>query len=201
MRALFLYSTVVIFILSCGQNDEKRIQNVYKWINDEDNGLKKTKIIDDVQITVKYLPAELQAYRDLEENEAKSNFDSLVRSYSHQKSFMVSFKSMDDSKNIMYKDVSDKDDYDQRIKDLSFDIGRKLKMTICGSDLRPTLFHYEPNYGSSKTANIYVVFSGEKVMNCDDAFNIAYYDHVFGTGISHFTFKQNDINRIPKLKI
>jgi hypothetical protein len=197
----FVLLALLLLVLSCRQNRDTQVRDLYRWLNDVDNGLTKTKIIDDVQITVKYLPAQLQAYRELEGKESKFLFDSLVSGYSNQKTFIMSFKSIFDDKNIVYKDVSDKKDYDQRIMDLSFNMGRKLKITACGSDLGPTLFHYEPSYGSNKTINVYVVFAGEKVMSCMEPLDIEYYDNVFNTGISHFTFKQEDIDRIPEIKI
>ncbi|SNT14378.1 hypothetical protein SAMN05421640_2493 [Ekhidna lutea] len=194
---LFAFSVIA---LSCtGRYD---VNDLHVWINDEENGLIKERIIDDLKLTVKYLPPEVLAIKELDVEFEKAAFDSLVQVYSNQESFLISFESRLENKDVVYKNVSDKEDYNRRIEQLSFRIGELISLKTSNDKISPSLFHYERAYGTSKVNSVFLVFTDKsKKLLSAEKLDIVFVDEIFKTGISHFVFKRSDIQKIPSLNV
>lgn len=190
--------TTGLLLASCNSISDKA--SFYEWLNSGDSGLVKTKTIEDLQISIKYMPPELQAMNNLEEDATDEDFVKLTSEYSDQLSFLVSFKSTIEGKDILYKNISTTEQYDQRIYELGFMFGEMIQLELPSEQKQsPSLFHLERAYGTSKTSNIYLVFA--KPDQEYDQVSLIYIDKIFGTGVSRYTFKKSDMDDIPRITI
>src|SRR4051812_46545175 len=106
--------SVTLFILAClaiaCQSEINDMTSLYKWINNPENGLVKTKQVDGIKLTVKYLPAEFLALKETKEEKGNRKcYDSLLNFYKKSHTFLLSIasKENENTNDPMYKDLND----------------------------------------------------------------------------------------------
>lgn len=199
---------MAIFCYSCKQNTISSEQDYYKWIGDKSNHLTLSKTIAGVKITVKFLPPEYLAYNELKNRiSTKIIRDSLTKVYKRSRTFLVSF-SLDDKTNkeapdIMYRDISSLEDYNQRFEDLTFNIGNYLQLKTANNIYVPVLHTFENTYGITPNRSIYLVFSSNGTSQDDlllsSKIELVFNDLIFSTGISYFSFDKSEIDNTPHI--
>lgn len=207
LKYIILSISILITVFSCNNKATVSFNELVKWINDKDNGLIKESSIQGLKITLKYLPAQYLALREVETNMSGQDFDSLLSVYKWSHSFLMILGPDEDKGeqfDIMYLNTSGYDDYTQRVYDMNFNIKNYISLKTPQKKYSPVMTNLENVYGLNKSRNIYVVFTPQKenedmlsAENLDFIFN----DEIFNTGIHHFIFDKKDIENIPNVKI
>ncbi|HEY4787659.1 MAG TPA: hypothetical protein VIH57_16495 [Bacteroidales bacterium] len=205
-----LQSIIIGFLLvACERNSINTEQDYFRWLSDKSNHLSISKTVSDVKMTVKYLPPEYLTFNELKNRPYdKTLKDSLLMVYQQNRTFLLSFSSDKDnatgnSPDVMYHDISNLEEYNQRFEDLTFNIGNYIKLKTDSNIYIPILHVFENTYGISPYRSIYLVF-GKKGLKHDDLlssnkYELVFNDLIFSTGISYFSFDKKRIDNIPHI--
>jgi hypothetical protein len=180
---------------------------MFQWLNDPDNGLIKTKVINGVEIELKFLPPEFLTYREVKRlnNYNKQYIDSLLNLYQNSYSFLLKIGPEDgvDGEDIMLKGVGSMEEFKSRAQMMNFEMQEYVSLKAEGKKYKPVLSTMENVYGMHSHRNIYLVFTPNdenKSLLKAEKLDVSFNDELFETGISHFVFKKKYISNIPKVK-
>lgn len=191
------------FLMTNCQHDLKDMKSVYGWINDPDHGMVKTKTVEGIKITVKYLPAEFLALKEAREGHAdRQTYDSLLKVYTASHTFLLSIASTEKGgeQDPMYQDLENYSEYKERALTMNFDMNEYVSIKTSTQEFRPVLTSMENTYSLKGQRNIYMVFTDETAeteLMKDDELDFVFNDEIFQTGVNHFIFNQNDLRSMP----
>lgn len=201
-----LFLLLFLFIISCTQKSVNNEADYLRWINDEENNIIVNKYSNNFKLSLKYLPPEYSAYRELKSlyNYTQNDIDSLTDYYSKSMSFIFSLGPDEEhsNKNIMFYKVFDEVSFKERVQELNFGFSTYFSLNYNNVKLPPVLYLMENTYEVSNTRSFYIVFVPEsEYMQFDNIseFEIVFHDEIFDTGITHFKFNKDVLNRIPKI--
>jgi hypothetical protein len=183
--------------------------DLYKWVHNADNGLIKQKTVDQVALSVKYLPPELLVSRELKGQPTKRKVvDSLLSQYKNGRTFLlnIGLKGKGEKatvQDILYKDADSYGAYKQRAMEMNFNMAQYIRLKADNKVLVPVIANMENTYSLTKGRNIYLVFSGNKAtqqaLKQAQKLDIIFTDQLFETGIHHFVFDTNKLDNIPQV--
>lgn len=209
----FLWLGFHLLLVSCQQKIKSQ-QALYQWINDADNGLVKQKDLDGITLTMKYLPPELLVSKELQslkagpkKNDLKKTVDSLMQGYQNSRTFILNLSPNGQGKkafvqDILYKGADSYAAYKRRAMEMNFNMANYLVLKADGKEMKPVLANMENTYSLTKGRNIYLVFADEKDQNaCLNAqkLDITFTDKLFDTGIHHFVFQKENLDKLPQV--
>lgn len=203
MRNLFTGLLLALCGLTACRPGPKTEAAFYAWLHDPDNGLVQTRQIGDLHISVKYLPAELLAYRELKGGAPSRQADSLRNRYRRSHAFLLTLKPVgydsggDPGGDVMYRGVGNYAAYKKRVMDLNFNLDRYVRLRDGKKELKPLLHTLENTYGATEGRSLYLVF--ENAAAGGSALDFVFSDEILGTGISHFRFRKSDLENVPSL--
>ncbi len=201
MKKIFTLLFMVVCLLSgCKKQTINSMEDYLAWLNDSENGLMKERIINGLQIKVKYLPPEYLAVTD----RSSGKTDSLKNYYSQSLTFLLSINPDQlNQKDVVYKDVNNYIDYKSRIYQLSFRLDELISVEIEDVRLKPVLTSFENVYGIKQGRDIIVVFTPaddrQSELLASGNIDFILNDEIFSTGISHFQFLRGDIENAPEI--
>ena len=182
-------------------------KEMHRWMSDPTNGMIISKQSANKELTMKYLPADFLVYKELKENQntSKELIDSIKKHYVNSRSFLLTIKYKNDEPyDPVYEGIYSYDELNQRKQDMHFSFGQYIKLvTTDGREYRPVLSHMEETYGLQKHRNIHLVFSPVDKNQIDildtEELDIVFDDRIFNTGIHHFIFEKENIDKQLKL--
>jgi hypothetical protein len=181
------------------------MKSVYGWINDPDNGMVKTKTVEGIKLTVKYLPPEFLALKEAKEDRAgRQTYDSLLTQYKGSHTFLLSIASSENEvdNDPMYQGLDDYSDYKRRALTMNFDMNEYVSIKTSTREYRPVLTSMENTYSLKGQRNIYMVFTDnatETELMKEHELDFVFNDEIFQTGVNHFIFNQNDLGGMPAI--
>ena len=207
----YIVGLLILFNLSaCRQ--EHRLQteeDFYAWINEPENGLMQERYINNIHLEIKYLPNELLILQEWQQhNRDTILLDSLKEQYQHAKTFVLTIgpdeRDGKKAEDILFKGIGTYEEYREKLLSLSFGIEAFVSLKVDDIELKPVLSHLENVYGLVNSRKINIVFvpqsaEQESLLNSKDL-DFTFNDEFFRTGIHHFIFRQDAINKIPKIK-
>jgi hypothetical protein len=199
MRNFFIGLLAVCLLPAC-QPGPKTEAAFYAWLHDPGNGLVQTRQIGDLQLSVKYLPAELLAYREGKgAGYSPQRADSLRGRYRQSHAFLLTFKPVGSvaGGDVMYRGVGSYGAYKQRVMDLNFNLDRYVSLRDGEKEVKPLLHTLENTYGATEGRSLYLVF--ENAAAGGSTLDFVFSDEILGTGISHFRFRKSDLENVPSL--
>lgn len=198
----------LILGFSCSMPVEKlEIKEYLSWINASENNISKHKIVNGLDINVKFLPPEFLTYREIEKDAAMlSAKDSLYEIYSNSMSFLMTLgpdERQEPGSNVMHKGVSDYSDYTKRVGAMNFDMDQYVKIIVDGVEYLPVLSAMENVYTLTPKRSILFVFVPKErddpaLLNAKKI-DFVYSDELFDLGVNHFVFNKTDLENRPLL--
>lgn len=172
----------------------------YRWMNNPDNGLVQSKKVNDLRITVKYLPPQWLTYREEKSYQGGMEISNNEQS-SYQSSHVFLLTIQPDAEDIMYHGVADYVAYKERIMALNFHLEEYVQLRIGERILKPVLHTLEDTYGVAPHRNVYIVFADEQSdsITSNQELDFVLADQIFNTGISHFVFSQQALAQAPAI--
>lgn len=195
---------VCLGLSSC--SNEATYKDYVAHINNPDNGLVKTKTIGGVKVSLRMVPSQFWAYKDIKGDKSQRQLDSLDKLYNESYNFILSLGNTEENKDkdIMYKELGGVEEFRERADMMNFNLGDYCWINTSSGEVHPVLSNMENTYGISKERKIHFVF-GKKSEEVDltslDGLKVSFDDPLFGTGKTNFVFSKSDINNIPKLVI
>ena len=185
----------------------KTAESYYAFLEDEDNGLCVTKEVIDLQIKVKYLPAEYLCYKELKgDSDAGELKNEIIEDYKYNASFLVTIgpsESSTEKFDITRCGVNDMNEFNQRAQTLNFHMGNYFSLTFDGIELKPAFCEMENVYGLTPDRKFNVVFTPQENKNeiiLASDMTLTYKDELFNSGLSKFKFFKEDIENVPEIQ-
>lgn len=206
-KHLYLCTGVCIFLLGLAgcQTKIHTEKELYAWLNAPKNGFVRSKTVNGLRLTVKYLPPEYQVLQEVKNMQSanKPLLDSLLAMYAKNHAFLLTIapdKDNGGNGDIMYREVYNYSEYKARVLDMNFEMGKYITLKAGGRTFSPVLSTLENTYSLTEKRNIYLVFAGEKsqkeLLNAP-RLDLIFADELFHTGINHFVFKKENIQNLP----
>jgi hypothetical protein len=171
------------------------------WVQDEKNGLKKEKNIEDITFFMQYKPVDYVICQE-EKN------DSIKKELRNKKASELSDMEYYDLKimitngegELLKYGISSPQDYNERVKYYAFQMQNDISMVENGDTIPCGLYHFERAYDVSPFSTFLLGFKKSKKEKVDGEKTIIFYDKVYDKGIIKFTFNNKEQNNIPKLR-
>jgi hypothetical protein len=199
-----LYFSILGIFLSCNKQKQISISHIDKYfelLNNEENGLIKSRSANGYEIKVKYLPIDYLIYKNHKDNLNENNLDTLKSKYKNALAFIMTIGLKDDAKDIMYSDIDSYKEYASRLQDLNFSVDQKLNLLINKVQYTPVSTNFENTYGLRNSRDIFVVYNiPDREIRPNGILDFIYDDQWFETGKNHFRFSTNDILNFPTIK-
>jgi hypothetical protein len=182
----------------------ERLQPVeyVSWIENPENGMKQEKVIGDLSFTVQYKPLEFIALKTLGPSAAnEKTVQEARKEYEGMQYYTLTINNNAGVSDLLKYEVSDMQEYQQRVSYFSFDMQRDLLLVEGEDSLRCRLFHYERVYGLAPYATFLLGFDlpAKKSQEVRDKL-LVYRERVFETGMLKFRIKAENLNNVPELK-
>lgn len=199
----------VVAVVACEEPKELSWSRYTRWLSDNQDVVVKAKEINDIRISLQFLPTDFVAYKDLmstNEPETMSNLDSVRELYKCGLRFQLSVESMKPSSKLLFENTTDEVAYKQRIENLSFYAHEFISIEQNGKAEVPVLSQFEGYHELNNKLTIQLVFSPswyscEQYAEGIGKIAVVFDDPYWNTGINRFIFDTTSLREIPKLKI
>jgi hypothetical protein len=192
-----------LLLFSCSRTEISLEEDYVKWI---DKHLTKSKIVSGIELHLKFIPPEFLAYRELKgTNPSQSTIDSLVAYYSKSITLHLMFEPLPNSEggssDILYHGIESKEEYEYRLRELSFNFQEYIYLKTNLHDYPPVLFSFENTFGLTSGRLVYLVFNPEEkhLDLMKNGLTIVLNDLLFVTGTTYFSFSESELKKIPKI--
>jgi len=190
---------VCIFLLYACQKSSLKPSDYIKWVEDEKNGLKKTKVVSSFKATAQYQPKSyIVAKEEHTDDLSKSVFDKRIEELGQMEYFKLelSVESANTKTNITNYNVNDENAFEQRLQYLSFGMRRDIVLVV-GLDTFPCLlYHFERSYDLRPSRNFLLAFDAAD-KKTDKTLIINALE--FGIGLIKIQFENTTIQNIPNI--
>jgi len=205
--AIIISATVVY--VSVRRSSVKSIAEFNCWLNDVNHGCIKSRDINGVRVSVKYLPPNYQVLKEMESGggiKGGAKVDSLKLHQQKLLTFLMTIgptENKEKKKGIMYEGVEGYGDYVQRVMSANFYMDHYLKLYIDGVLYKPALSLVENIYELSQDRNFIVVFAAEsnEQFKKGREFLFVYDDPFFNMGKLQFDFSGNQLQNAGGVEI
>jgi hypothetical protein len=185
----------LIVVCGCSQGHTSDEGEYLSWLNDPDHGLVQVRAINGLHITVKYMPPDYRAYRELGESESSHDREVVEKRCEGSVNLLLSI-----SRDTTAPSRGEIDPHMviQQGMILNEEIKEHLSLRADGIPHAPVITALDNNAGMSGVINITAVFVDEqpqgKLLHAKQ-YDVIFDDRMFGTGISHFLFSREAIDR------
>ncbi|MGZ3862793.1 MAG: hypothetical protein ACXVPN_10315 [Bacteroidia bacterium] len=196
MRSIKVLNNLALLLTLVGCSDRAVSVNEYvNYVENESNGLHKSKIIDKYKIQVQYKPVEyIVAYEEKKEILDQRTVEARRKKLEKLSYFTLRLQSSSKDERIL--DETDNTTYNEKLNYFTFGMQEDLKL-ISGKDtLSCLLYNYVRNFDLAPYLDFVIAFDnkikGNNVEFVYDGTNL-------GIGKCIFTFKEKDIINVPRL--
>jgi hypothetical protein len=192
MRANILILSI-ISLLGCQSRQPMDQNSLISFVDDEDNGLKKTVEEKGFTLTMKYRPMDFIAEQQMEKGTQKE-YDSLTNYFSKYIYFnlLITY----DNKDLESAFGLDPGSFADKVSYLSSDFSQSIKLITKKDTLDILDYSYSRSYGVGPS-NFLLVFNKPST----NQFEVEVKGYQLGFGKIAFPFTQTDIKKTPKLKL
>ena len=190
---LFVYG-----LISCAEREVETVSELQEYVNDTENGLRKVKIRNDLDLEVIYRPKDLvlaqqldDVYELKEREKVKKQFDSLEYFILHLSR---------QGHEIENDYTSDQLKRSEILNYFSGGILNDLAIIHNNEVLRPIDIAYIQTFGAGSATSVMVIFKNHKMQRSGDL-KFCFHDTMLGTGMHEFLFDTHDIQSIPTLNL
>lgn len=186
--------------MACGKDVDSAVE-ILEFANKE-NGLMKSKKVDDISYKVKYVPRGYLAAKEAEGIGNMSKFDSLLATYKDTYTFWMTVGPNEEEGadfDIMTGTVQSIEEYKSKVLELNFEMVEYFKLQANGNEYRPVCVELENTYELTKHRKFLIGFVAKGSETEASDLDFVYHDEILGTGINHFYFRKEDVARIPRI--
>jgi len=179
---IILYSFLMILLFLSCQSKLKTREQVYTYIQDQDNGVLHSRENNGINITISYIPSSLML----------GNRDSIqIGNYRY---FRLMYQVHDKD---MLSSI-DQNSYSLLLSRLSFRLEEYLTIRYNGKDEMFSDYQFSPMYGMTNSTEVILAIEKEKLNNEKDLI-IKLKDIGLGLPEYSFHFSRNDLDRLDDL--
>ncbi|MGE3823811.1 MAG: hypothetical protein AB7G44_06270 [Bacteroidia bacterium] len=200
IKCVLLLSVVVFY--SCSAVNKVSPVDYVKWVEDENNGLKRTKEIGDYIFELQYQPLEYMALREVKDinNVTSAEMDSVKNQLSGLDYYKLKIKSVNDASNPLSTGLGSNDKYYYRLEYFANEVKNDLSLVNGNDTILCALHHFEYNHNIVPYHTILIGFENNAEQKIESR-TFIYNDKILGTGAVKFIFDKNDLENIPGLSL
>ncbi|MEO1438568.1 MAG: hypothetical protein AAFV80_23715 [Bacteroidota bacterium] len=173
------------------------------WVKDEDNGLRKTKVIEDIVFDVQYKPKDFQVANYYKKAElSKTEYEAVHEKYEDLHFFDLKISVNDPlQKDITRYQVANNEEWQERLYYLSFPMQHDIKL-VEGRDTIPcALYHFERSYDVADHRTFVLAFAKQENQSDHLPKTLIIDSPVFRTGPVKLKFSESALKNLPGLKL
>ncbi len=170
-----------------------------KWVQNEKNGLRKTKRMGEVNVLLQFKPIEYMALREYD-NKGPESFAATCKQYNGMQYYDMSIDLAQGSETILKHDLPSEDAFYNRLNYFSFQIQDDITLQEGDSILNCRLYHFERSYDLSKHSTMLLGFAERKGHEMDTKV-VAFDATKLGLGIVKIEITSSDLEKVPQLKL
>lgn len=202
MNIKIVWLVSAIFFYSC--NSVKKVDPIeyIKWVEDENNGLKRTKEIGDYVFELQYQPIDYMALREVNDinNVNRAEMDSIKKQLEALDYYKLKIKSSGDAANPLSTGLGSNDEYYYRLEYFANEVKTDLSLVNGNDTFYCVLHHFEYNHNIVPYHTILIGFENIRTKEIENR-TFIYDDNIFGVGNIKFTFDKTDLKNIPELSL
>ncbi|MGE3801223.1 MAG: hypothetical protein AB7H80_09400 [Candidatus Kapaibacterium sp.] len=195
-------SLLLLGIMSCSE-DVDTPDDMLTWLNESERGLVHERTGAGIRWNVKYLPHDYLAARYLQsvEHPTEAIRDSALESYKNTICFLLTVAPEAEGEgDVMYRGVGTFEEFESRAMALNFEVKDLMRLTYGGVETPAVISTMENTYGLNNRRDIMVIFAkDESAWSKADTIDCLLDDRIFNSGIHHFVYRKEDIDKIPVL--
>jgi len=201
-NSIWIFS--VHLLISCS-NVAATSEDYYTYLEDEDNGVTRTKIISDIRIKTKFLPPEYLCYQELKVSENFVDRDSVLENYKYNVTFLVSIgpsENAEEEFDVTKVGISNYDEFKERAMIMTFYMGEFFQLKTDNGTYTPVFCEMENVYGLTYDRKFNIVFTPQNKKDeliSSESMTLVYNDELFNTGLSRYKFNKEDLDEIPEI--
>jgi hypothetical protein len=175
------------------------VDNYMQWVRDPQNGLIKTKTIDELQFKVQYKPYEyIVCMEERNDKIADTLMKRKLKELEGMQYYDLKILLKNNEGELLKSGLTSAEEYDSRVKYFSFGMQQDIQL-VDGTDTLPcVMYHFERAYDATPVCTVLLGFDW-KDSNAGKAKTLLVYDKTFNKGLLKFTFKENRLQTLPKL--
>jgi hypothetical protein len=164
------------------------------WVENEDNGLRQTRKMDDMAFRLQYKPLD---YLLQQESVSLSNRAQRIKELEGMHYFNLTFLPNELGKGDLLKQaVGSQAEYQQALYYYSYQFNERLWL-LQGQDTLPcTLFHFVRDHGLSPTLQFVLGFENKGI---NEDMQLVVHDDVFQHGLIKFSITKKQLHSIPTI--
>lgn len=189
---------------SISENKNNKNQNLtaaefIKWCADKNNKLNKTKEISEFNYNIMYMPMQTMAYLELRtEQYDEAKFQKACEHYMDMTYFNLKIELPNGSGELLKYQLQSPQQYDNRIKYMSFNMQNDICLVQKGDTLNPGLYQFERIFEVAPYATVMLAFDNKK-FNKENEFTIVFNDKLFDKGFIKFNYKNGQLINVPNI--
>lgn len=192
---LFLF--LLFTILSCTKNFDTQ-EEMYTYIQDEDNGYNYKKTVAGVDYVLQYRPTDLLVKQELGDKTDVVQVDKLRQKYNKYMYFNLSMSK--NNQELLNGVARDKAKFGQMVNELAFGMEEKVHVYTPDKDtLAMADFIYPRMYGMSNATSIMIVYPRDSKYMTQDYLNFVIQDLGLDTGDIKFKIDNKALTNEPQL--
>ncbi len=188
-----------VLLSSCGRH-KLEAKEYIKWV-DESEILSSTKVIGNIEFTMRYIPAEYMLLKEIAagKNVSKEVFNQKLKEQSKLIYINLQVKDLDSHSEAIRSGVRSMEDLSQKINHMSFNAQKDFELIQCDSLKKCVLYHFERSYDLASHNKIVMAF--ENNGHCESDIKLKYDDQVFDTGIINLVITKEQLAEVPALDL
>lgn len=221
LHTFFRYAPVLILLNACNPHDSSslvenehgneaqeiknhtaenmNVKEFLRWCADENNRLSRSKDISEIRYKLSYLPAEAMAFLDLRtEHYDLAKFRKVGEGYGEMTYFNFRLEVIDGNGELLKYKLQSPEQYDARIKYMSFEIQNDLCLVQGNDTLLPGLFQFERIFEVAPYTTVMFAFDNKK-FNPKEEFTVIYNDKLFENGYVKFNYRDKQLFNLPNI--
>jgi hypothetical protein len=179
------------------------INSYGSYINNSANGLIQTSICGDITFTSEFKPAEYLAISEIKKHNLEVNdvnYNKALEEKVNTKTFFLKIKSKLQS-DFLKDGLKNKDDYYLRLNYYNSEINADISL-IQGTDTINCLYSYfQRNFNIGSESTIIIGFEDKHSNKTNEDLRLIVNERALGCGMLDFRIKNEDILKIPQVKI
>ena len=190
---------VLLLLFGCNEQSLTSVEYA-KWVKDKANGLHQVKEVGNYHFDIQYKPIDFVIVNERKGDVSdKEGFKKRKKELDELQYFDVKI-SLKEGGDFLKEDIENKEEFYRKQYYFSFDFQKDLKVQQGDSIYDCVLFHFERDYDLSGARTFVLGFKRDKSKEVKDKILILDTNYL-GAGIIRTKIKEEDINRIPGLKI
>lgn len=221
IRSYSIYLSVIL-LLACSRSDFTNVKNTGKtasedsppqnpsgnlelrdyvrYVENPANGLNVSKEVQDMVYTLQYKPLPyVIALEEMNDTLFLQHLGQRETELKDMQYFTLRLEAKNNSQELLKYNLSDEEQYYERVKYFSFDMQRDIYLRDGNDSLPCLLYHFERTYGAAPYAKFvlgFVVSKANRAVTKEFVFN----DRAFNGGSIHLKISDQDIKRVPQVK-